>query len=251
MSLEDMRDPKARNDHVGVRTEEALSDSARYCKWVFNGSGGVGKTSFLYRLLFDLFPEEYVPTVLDNYVLPIRPGAGALLGVGFWDIQGGRDGTGDFDRRLRPLQYPGTSVMFLIVDCSRRESLVDVEDLWLPQTLKHVPKALRVLLVTKIDLRDDETVVAQLAKRGETFISTEEAADWGRKHGCALVLEVSAKRGDNVTTFLQSIVELELAEEKRASAPSSSSIGRFFRRLFSKKAEGGGVAVDPNPPFSL
>jgi GTPase SAR1 family protein len=152
---------------------------------------------------------------------------------------------------MRPLSYPGTSVMFLIVDCSRRESLVDVEEKWLPQTLKHVPKALRVLLVTKIDLRDDETVAAQLAKRGETLISKEEAADWAQKHGCALVLEVSAKRGDNVTTFLQSIVELELAEEKRASAPSSSSIGRFFRRLFSKKAEGGGVAVDPNPAFSL
>jgi putative protein kinase ArgK-like GTPase of G3E family len=100
--------------------------------------------------------------------------------------------------------------------------------------------------VLKIDLRDDEEVVQELAKRNETMISSEEAEEWARKHNCAAVLQCSAKRGDGMATFLATISELMLT--KPAVKPVSR-LKTLFRSLFGAKPAA--APVDPNPSFTL
>jgi small GTP-binding protein len=215
---------------------------------VFNGSGGVGKTCFLMRLLNGAYPDDYIPTVFENYAATFRHTTlpDCVFELGFWDIMGARDGNLDWERRVRPLTYQGTDVMFIVVDCSSRKSLVAAEELWLPQSLLHVPDARVVLLVLKIDLRDDDKVVQELAKRNETMISSEEAEEWARKHNCAAVLQCSAKRGDGMATFLATISELMLT--KPAVKPVSR-LKTLFRSLFGAKPAA--APVDPNPSFTL
>ncbi len=228
----------------------ATAPRAKPVKLVFNGAGGAGRTSFLTTLLTGTFPAEYVPTVFDNFSLPLQY-SGRAFDVGWWDIQGGRDGLMErYDRELRPLSYVHADVMFFPVDCANPETLRQAEELWWPQALQHVPTCKFVLLVLKTDLRDDVDVLAKLEQRGEAIMSREEAEEWGAKHGMP-VIQVSAKRGDGMKHVLRQIIDIVIqAEAERAAAPTAPSrVSAFFKRLFGRSKAT--PVFDHNPPFSL
>ncbi len=212
---------------VGVDEKQPM----RTLKAVWNGTGGSGRTSFLMTLLNGEFPVEYTPSVFDNYSANFTCAReGVSLSLGFWDVQGARDGDEEFDMRIRSLAMPATDILFLCVDCTRRSTLSDVEEKWLPQALKHASGAIHVLLILKTDLRDDPAVVAKLAQRGETVLSSEEAEEWGAKHGTP-VIQVSAKRGDGMAQFIGKLVRMVLATATDAPKPRSR-VARFFGKLF-------------------
>ena len=96
-------------------------------KLVTVGDNAVGKTCLLISYTTNAFPDEYIPSVYDNYTANVMVD-GRPVCLGLWDTAV----SGDYDR-LRPLSYPGTDVFLLCYSVINSTSLANVLTLWVPE----------------------------------------------------------------------------------------------------------------------
>lgn len=118
-------------------------------KCVVVGDGAVGKTSLLISYTRNAFPEEYVPTVFDNYTADVLSD-GKPIALGLWDTAGQED----YDQ-LRPLSYPMTDVFLVCFSVISETSLKNVRDKWIPELQQHEPNTPMMLCGLKSDLRNN------------------------------------------------------------------------------------------------
>ncbi len=121
----------------------------RNVKLVFVGDAGTGKTCFLISATTGQFPEEYVPTIFDNYTEDRVLNDGTPCSVYLWDTRG--RGPEDY-HRLRPLSYSQTDTFVVCFDVSNRSSFENVTEKWIPEIRRFGPEAPVLLLATKTDL---------------------------------------------------------------------------------------------------
>eukprot|EP00475_Leptophrys_vorax_P010179 TRINITY_DN16852_c0_g2_i1.p1 TRINITY_DN16852_c0_g2~~TRINITY_DN16852_c0_g2_i1.p1 ORF type:complete len:199 (+),score=40.01 TRINITY_DN16852_c0_g2_i1:151-747(+) len=184
-------------------------------KVVTIGDGAVGKTCLLMRYALGEFPNEYIPTVFDNYSLDVLC-EGTTVQVGLWDMGGGED-----YGRLRPLSYPQTDIFLLCYSIISPNSFANVRNIWIPEVSQHAPNTPVLLIGTKSDLRGDEEMKEQLAAKGLSMITPEEAVDMGQEVGAVDVLECSAFMGDGVKEVFDKLVRI--AVEDRLPRPPNST----------------------------
>ncbi|KAI3404343.1 RAC1 [Candida oxycetoniae] len=202
----------------------------RSIKSVVVGDGGVGKTCLLISYTTNTFPNDYIPTVFDNYSASVLID-GEPIKLGLWDTAG----QSEYDR-LRPLSYPQTEIFLCCFSVVSPDSFQNVKQKWIPEILHHSPKDILILLIgTKIDLREDLHVLDELALRNLRAISYEQGCKLAKDVGAVRYMECSAATQVGVKEIFDYAIRVVL------DPPSQKSKGY----ITSDQVPGMGVGNDP------
>ncbi|KAI8378721.1 GTPase rho protein [Choanephora cucurbitarum] len=177
-------------------------------KLVVVGDGFCGKTSLLHVFQHNEFPEDYVPTVFENYISIINHESGKSIELSLWDTAGQED----YDR-LRPLCYPETDVILVCFAIDQVQSFMNVKDTWIPEMDHFLFNVPRLLVGTKSDLRTDAARIAELRANGQQLISVEQAEALARTLKMQYI-ECSARTNTNVAKVIHTATGLILSNRK-------------------------------------
>jgi len=155
-------------------------------KCVVVGDGAVGKTCMLMSFSNNTFPQEYVPTVFDNYNTAIMVDE-VPYNLGLWDTAGQEE----YDR-LRALCYPQTDVFLICFSLVTPSSFENVKLRWHTELKHHCPETPYILVGTKLDLREDPQALETLKKQRLAPITTEQGRAMGSEIGAGAYIECSA-----------------------------------------------------------
>lgn len=155
-------------------------------KLVVVGDGAVGKTCLLISYTSNSFPQEYVPTVFDNYSANVMVD-NKTVSLGLWDTAGQED----YDR-LRPLSYPQTDVFLICFSIISPTSFQNVKAKWVPEVNHHCPNTKIILVGTKLDLRDDRDTIERLKEKGMSPISFQDGQQLAKDISAHCYMECSA-----------------------------------------------------------
>ncbi|KAM3822588.1 rho-related GTP-binding protein RhoN isoform 2-T2 [Vipera latastei] len=90
------------------------------CKIVVVGDSQCGKTALLHVFAKDSYPENYVPTVFENYTASFEIEK-QRIELNMWDTSGST-----YYDNVRPLAYPDSDAVLICFDISRPETLDSV-----------------------------------------------------------------------------------------------------------------------------
>ena len=185
-------------------------DSSMKC--VAIGDGAVGKTSLLISFSSNSFPEDYVPTVFDNYNANVM-WKQKTISMGLWDTAGQED----YDR-LRPLSYPDTDIFIVCYSIVNPSSYTNVKSKWIPEIRHHCPETPVVLIGTKLDLRENVDTLKRLKERDQAPITYDLGVKLQKEIGAVAFAECSAltQKGlkDAFNLAIESVFEPTKIENK-------------------------------------
>jgi len=178
-------------------------------KLVVVGDGAIGKTCLLVVFAKGTFPEQYIPTVFENYTKVFTHPNHGEVSLALWDTAGQEE----FDQ-LRPLSYPGSDIVLICFSLVDEESLTNTRDKWLPEVQDHLSDVTIFLVGLKADLRDEMPNDAVSTERGEALVGDLGAAQYW---------EVSAKARMNVDELFNAAVDVVLQKRKGDSQSTAST----------------------------
>merc|ERR1712137_1436949 len=178
-------------------------------KLVVIGDGAVGKTCLLISYANNRFPEDYIPTVFDNYVVNLTAGE-QTIELGLWDTAGQEE----YDR-LRPLSYANANVFLVCFSVTNPVSFENVTSKWYPEVIHFCPDVPQLLVGTKLDLRSDSNTLEKLKGLGQSPISLEKGQELAKKIKAIKYLECSTKTGENLKSVFDEAVKAVLFAPKK------------------------------------
>ena len=122
-----------------------------------------------------------------------------------WDTAGQED----YDR-LRPLSYPQTDVFLIAFSIISPHSFDNVKSKWWPEIQHHAPGVPLLLVGTKSDLRNDQSMISQLQAKGLHVITEQEAVSRQREIGAVKYLECSALTQDGLKNVFDEAIRASL-----------------------------------------
>eukprot|EP01125_Pyxidicula_operculata_P018260 TRINITY_DN648_c0_g1_i1.p1 TRINITY_DN648_c0_g1~~TRINITY_DN648_c0_g1_i1.p1 ORF type:complete len:190 (+),score=24.58 TRINITY_DN648_c0_g1_i1:88-657(+) len=156
-------------------------------KCVVVGDGAVGKTCLLISYATNIFPDDYVPTIFDNYCVNVTVDGKSYDYFGLWDTAGQEE----YDR-LRPLSYPQTDVFLVCFSVVNPASFDNVRSKWYPEVSHHCPNVPIVLTGTKIDLREDPSEQERLRLVNLSPVKYEQGLQLMKEIAAVKYMECSA-----------------------------------------------------------
>ncbi|XP_050986878.1 ras-related C3 botulinum toxin substrate 1-like [Labeo rohita] len=155
-------------------------------KCVLVGDGAVGKSCLIITYTTNNYPEEFIPTVFDNFSISVTVD-GNPVDLRLWDTAGQEE----YDR-LRALSYPDTDVFLICFSIVSLESLYNVRCKCTSEVRCHCPNAPIILVGTKLDLRNDKDAIKRLKEKGLTPVTQHQGQKMAKKIRAVRYLECSA-----------------------------------------------------------
>jgi len=171
-----------------------------------------GNAFVVYEIKRHVLPNEYIPTVFDNYSANVMVN-GKPINLGLWDTAGQED----YDR-LRPLSYPQTDVFLVCFSIISPASFENVKSKWYPEIQHHCPGTPIILVGTKSDLRGDSAMQSQLASKGLKMIEKEQATSLQKEIGAAEYHECSALTQEGLKNVFDRAIHVGLNKPKKKSS---------------------------------
>jgi small GTP-binding protein len=172
-------------------------------KCVVVGDGAVGKTCLLISYTENRFPVDYVPTVFDNFTTGVEVD-GNHINFALWDTAGQEEYS-----RLRALSYPETDVFLLCFSVVSPPSFDNIKTKWFPEVDHHCPEAKKILVGTKIDLRNDKKILEEL--KGEKLPTTEMGENVAKEIQAKAYLECSAYTQEGLKRVFEEAIRTVIA----------------------------------------
>lgn len=178
-------------------------------KLVVIGDGAVGKTCLLISYANNKFPEDYIPTVFDNYVVNLTAGD-RNIELGLWDTAGQEE----YDR-LRPLSYANAQVFLICFSLVNPVSFENVSAKWYPEVMHFCPEVPQILVGTKLDARNDQAITEKLKNQGQKPVSLEQGQELARKIKAVKYMECSAKTSEGLKAVFDEAIKAVLFQKRR------------------------------------
>lgn len=164
------------------------------------GNGAVGKTCMLISYTTNAFPEEYTPTVFDNYSTTLMV-SDKPVNLSLFDTAG----QDDYDRQ-RPVSYHNTDIFLVCYSLVDNNSLQSCKEKWLPEITKHCPNVPAMLVGTKADLRFNEEWLSK--NKDYATVSEDKILMMMKSLGCAKRMECSALTQEGLTEIFEEACKL-------------------------------------------
>ncbi|XP_034396361.1 rho-related GTP-binding protein RhoN [Cyclopterus lumpus] len=161
------------------------------CKIVVVGDTQCGKTALLHVFAKDCYPENYVPTVFENYTASFEIDKHRIE-LNMWDTSGS-----SYYDNVRPLAYPDADAVLVCFDISRPETLDSVIKKWQGETQEFCPNAKVVLVGCKLDMRTDVSTLRELSKQRLIPVTHEQGSTVARQMGAVAYVECTSKVSEN------------------------------------------------------
>jgi len=155
-------------------------------KCVVVGDGTVGKTCLLIAYTMKAFPQDYVPTVFDNYNAVVT-WDDRSINLGLWDTAG----QDDFEH-MRPISYIAADIFLLFFAIDNPTSFHNVKHKWFPEVKKHGSEVPLILVGTKSDIRENEKLIEDLRSKNTELIPWKQGRKLAKELGCCSYIECSA-----------------------------------------------------------
>jgi len=205
----------------------------QHIKCVVVGDGTVGKTCLLIAYTMKAFPQDYVPTVFDNYNAVVM-WDGKPVNLGLWDTAG----QDDFEA-MRPMSYQSADIFLIFFAIDNPVSFQNVKHKWFPEITKGPREVPRILVGTKMDCREDQARLAQLAEKKIKPISFKQGKKLASELGCVSYIECSAitKKGfrDVFGQTIAAMMNLRLGKKPGHECWNTTCTNNF--KVFSKKCK--------------
>ena len=186
---------------IGVRT-------------IWIGDPESGKTSLLTSYTKNVFPQQYVPSLNENYTVQVN---NFLYGGKERNINLNISTVTVDSTAMNGEEYePQSDVVVIVCAIDSPESFKTAEKDLIPKAKTQLPGKPVIIVGTKTDLRKDEGSIQRLAAKNEHPVTLKEGMKLAKRAGIQNYVECSAKELGSVKAVFEEVLKEHFKNEARA-----------------------------------